>query len=617
MSHIIPHYRSIQQLLQNRTFTIDEYQREYKWDKKHIIELLVDLSNKFKAFYRSGDKTQAVSQYDGYFLGSIIISKRDNTNFLVDGQQRITSLTLLLIYLYREAKYRHYAVDTTIAPLIYSDNLGNPSFNLVINERLTLLESLFYGDDFNIDNKTESVQTMYQRYQDIQEYDLADDLKEAFPHFVYWLLTKVGLIEIETENDNDAYTIFETMNDRGKPLSPIDMLKAFLLAGIKGYDQKYAMNQLWKKETLALSAWNSQLDKERDAVCVKAWFRAQYANSAGSIEKDWEAMGTAFHRWVRDNASSMGLTSSKQYLQFLQLHFPFFFKAYTLILDASTTLIEGLETLYYNAQKEFTWQNTVLLAPLCVNDDSVTVRKKIAITATFLDIWIMRRISNNLTVSYSYVNYPMFLLCKEIRRKSVTDLAELLIQKLETDDVTFSGAPQKNRLGIKNLKLNQFNRRYIYHMLARLTTFIEIKSDKPNLFVSYTRRDAKNPFDIEHIWPDKYSKFSENYKDNESFQHDRNHIAGLLLLPADVNRSLKDKEYSYKVKHYVKQNLLAASFCAETYQHQPKFKKFISESQLPFQSYDVFQPIHQLERRKLIKKLVEQVWSVDRIKELI
>ena len=71
------------------------------------------------------------------------------------------------------------------------------------------------------------------------------------PHFTYWLLTRVGLIEISTDNDSYAYAIFETMNDRGKPLSPVDMLKAYLLApSRRGAGRATQVNQIWKQQVL-------------------------------------------------------------------------------------------------------------------------------------------------------------------------------------------------------------------------------------------------------------------------------------------------------------------------------------------------------------------------------
>ncbi len=180
MSTITPHYRSVQQLLQNQSFAIDEYQRKYKWEKENIDELLSDLRDKFLNYYQTGDATSKVSTYDGYFLGSIIVSKRNGKNYLVDGQQRVTSLTLLLIYLHNAAKEQGLAVAGSIAPLIFSDNLGEPKFNLDIQERLPVIEALFYARDFNPDDKDESLQTMYARYDNIESKDLVGELSEAW-----------------------------------------------------------------------------------------------------------------------------------------------------------------------------------------------------------------------------------------------------------------------------------------------------------------------------------------------------------------------------------------------------------------------------------------------------
>lgn len=194
MSAITPHYRSVQQLLQSQSFSIDEYQREYKWEKENIDELLSDLQAKFFSHYKPDDETPAVSGYGEYFPGSIIVSKRNGKNYLIDGQQRVTSLTLLLICLYRAAEAQGLPVSKTMAPLIFSDNLGQPKFNLDIPERLPVIQALFQGQSYNPDGKDESIQTMYARYGDIEDNDLLAELDDALPHFIYWLLTRVGLI---------------------------------------------------------------------------------------------------------------------------------------------------------------------------------------------------------------------------------------------------------------------------------------------------------------------------------------------------------------------------------------------------------------------------------------
>lgn len=622
MSTITPYYRSVQQLLQSQSFSIDEYQREYKWDKENVDELLADLLDKFTGSYRDGHDTKKVAQYEDYFLGSIIVSKRTGKNYLIDGQQRVTTLTLLLIYLHHAAVEKKLSVVSTLAPLIYSDNLGSPSFNLDIPERLPVIEALFKGEPFTPDGKEESIQTMYARYGDIEARDLVGELNAALAHFIYWLMTKVGLIEISTDNDNYAYAVFETMNDRGKPLSPVDMLKAYLLAPIEDVDKRHGANQVWKQQVLSLISWSGEHEPERDANCIKAWLRAQYADSirdrkASALDRDWELIGSTFHRWVRENRTQLKLGTSEQNLILIQNHFPFFANAYQLVLNAGRRYTPGLEAVFYNAHNEFTWQNTVLLAPLSISDDSDTVRRKIAATATYLDIWLMRRTVNYIRVGYSSTSYTMYNLCKDIRRKPLYELVDILTTKLADDDVTFDGSPSRGRSGIDELHLNQFSRRYIYHLLARLTAFVEKGSGRSDLFDKFTDRTSKNPFDIEHIWANDYSRYQDIFADANEFQSWRNHVASLLLLPADVNRSYQDKSFEDKAPHYAKQNLFAASLTASIYQHQPKFQTFRTEFNLPFKPFNQFGKGEQAERRELVKSLAHLVWSPNRLKEVL
>lgn len=620
MSAITPHYRSVQLLLQSQSFSIDEYQREYKWEKQNIEELLSDLGAKFYSHYRPEDETTAVSTYGEYFLGSIIVSKRNGKNYLIDGQQRVTSLTLLLICLYRQAKARNLPVVQTVAPLIFSDNFGQPKFNLDIPDRLPVIKALFDGQTFSPDGKEESLQTMYARYKDIEENDLLDELGPALPHFLYWLLTRVGLIEIATDNDAYAAAIFETMNDRGKPLSPVDMLKAYLLAPIEDLQIRHQINRVWKKEVLELISWGGEHEVERDANCIKAWLRAHYADTirerkAGAIDKDWELIGTVFHRWVRDNSARLELGKAEPNRKLMEESFPFFGKAYRSILDASKRYTPGLQAVFYNAHNDFTWQNTVLLAPLVETDDDATVKRKIAVTATYLDIWLMRRVVNYIRVGYSSVSYTMWLLCRDIRRKSLTELVSILQKKLDEDEVTFTGSIAKGRTGIKSLVLNQFSRRYIYHLLARITEATELGAGRTESFDKLVNRELKNPFDIEHIWADNYAAVKTLFATEAEFVEWRNHIASLLLLPADVNRSLQDKPFNNKRAHYAKQNFYAASLDASVYLHQPQFNKFAETYQLPFTAFNQFTKDEQLARRELVATLVEQVWSPKRLQE--
>ena len=213
----------------------------------------------------------------------------------------------------------------------------------------------------------------------------------------------------------------------------------------------------------------------------------------------------------------------------------------------------------------------------------------------------------------------MFLLCREIRRKPLTDLIDILDRKLvEEDDVTFEGSPSRGRGGIDQLRISKYSRRYIFHLLARLTAFTEANSGRPlDSFDKFVNRDITNPFDIEHIWADDFQSHDNIFETAQEFEDWRNHVASLLLLPADVNRSLQDKPFPEKASHYAKQNFYAASLFASPYRHQPQFEAFRTTHGLPFQSFESFGKNEQLKRRELIRALVNLVWSPARLKEFL
>jgi len=261
--------RTVSELLKAKKYSIDYYQREYRWETKHITELIEDLANKFFSYYDKKHTLPQVGNYGNYFLGSIVISHKEGENFIVDGQQRLTSLTLLLIYLNNLQKSHPKPVD--VKDLIFSEVYGEKSFNIDIDERTACMEALYSDKKEQIDltDASESVRNLVSRYTDIEENFPEELRQEALPYFIWWLQQKVVLVEIIAFSDEDAYTIFETMNDRGLSLSPTDMLKGYLLANVNGTNNKDQLNELWKERLYDLI----KISKEDEADFFKAWLR--------------------------------------------------------------------------------------------------------------------------------------------------------------------------------------------------------------------------------------------------------------------------------------------------------------------------------------------------------
>src|SRR5437899_1557650 len=263
--------RTIRELLAGRKYSIDYYQREYKWQRKQVAELINDLASKFLESHEEGNERSAVGDYGHYFVGSIIVSDKDGQKFIIDGQQRLTTLTLLLIFL------QHQLDDAEqkgqVADLIFSQKYGKRSFNLDIAERSACMEALYRGDDHADADAVESIVNIRARYADIEDL-FPEELQEAaLPYFVDWLVENVHLVEIVAYSDGDAYSIFETMNDRGLSLTPADMLKGYLLANIADSDRRTRASQAWKERVQALA----DIGKDEDADGIKSWLRSQYA----------------------------------------------------------------------------------------------------------------------------------------------------------------------------------------------------------------------------------------------------------------------------------------------------------------------------------------------------
>ena len=252
-----------------------------------------------------------------------------------------------------------------LAELIFSQKYGKRSFNLDVPERTACMEALYAGDTIDETDQPESVSNILARYQDIEE-KFPNDLSGAtLPYFADWLIENVHLVEITAFSDEDAYTIFETMNDRGLSLTPTDMLKGYLLASITDVDYRTKASEIWKRQIGKLQ----HVGKDEDADGIKAWLRSQHAQTIrerkrGAAPQDFDLIGTEFHRWVRDHEAVLKLSGSSDFARFIDKNFEFYTRQYERLRKAADDLTPGLECVHYNAQNNFTLQYPVLLAPL-------------------------------------------------------------------------------------------------------------------------------------------------------------------------------------------------------------------------------------------------------------
>jgi len=607
MREISGQARTVRELLKDQRYSVDYYQREYRWQLKQVTALLDDLVNQFFEYFSPTDERSDVQKYGHYFLGSIVLSKHQNETYIVDGQQRLTTLTLLLIMLNNRQGDRPDKVK--LDDMIYSEKYGKKNFNIAVPERTPFMESIFKNEIPDTSTASESAQTIVARYQDIDDLFSEEITDAVLPFFCDWLIDNVNLVEITASSDEDAYTIFETMNDRGLSLTPLDMLKGYLLSKINDSDKRTQAAKVWRDTTESLR----RLGKEEDSDAIKAWLRSRYANTVrerkkGSENADFERIGSEFHRWVNENSETIGLRNSEDYFQFIFKDLKFYTSQYERIRKASETYTEGLESLYHVACFNFTLQYPLMLATLSPEDTQETVDEKLNLVCKFLDILLARRAVNYLSMTFASMSYAMFLVMKDIRQKSSEELRSTLYKKLEEQDCNFDGTKDRTRNGFSVFGLNMWSKRYIKVFLARMTDYLEVQSNQASLFASYMA-DGKGRYEVEHIWANHYERHTDEFSNPADFSEIRNRIGDLLLLPKTFNASYGDLPYEDKLPHYFGQNLLAKSLHQNCYTLHPGFRDFSERAGIEFRPHSHFLKADIQERQEIYRKLADEIWN--------
>ena len=220
----------------NYRFEIPEYQRPYAWTTEQTGELLDDL------LHAMGD-VESVSEASPYFLGSIVIIKSgsDPLAQIVDGQQRITTLTILFCVLRELASVNN---KRTLHDYIYAPD--DMFAGIKGHHRLTVrkLDRDFFENNIQqIGRLSDFVARSHAGLSDSRQRILqnARYLLKALTGLdekqrntlMQFLLQRCYLVVVATSNQNSAYRIFSVLNDRGLDLSPTDILKADIIGSLE------------------------------------------------------------------------------------------------------------------------------------------------------------------------------------------------------------------------------------------------------------------------------------------------------------------------------------------------------------------------------------------------
>lgn len=239
----------------SKPFVIPEYQRPYAWTDEQVETLFEDLWD----FTAASGGTE---REGSYFLGSIVsYENEDGEQEIIDGQQRITSLFLLLRAIYTKlvatpASERTAEADNfirKIEPAIWRTNklTGTVDYkNILLTSRVVnndgneILRSILETGRAD-ENAKDNYSKNYRYFQELFDKHSTENPLMVY-QFIYALLNQAILLPITADTQDTALTIFSTLNDRGLPLSDADIFKAKIYNQLEP-DEKKAFIERWKE----------------------------------------------------------------------------------------------------------------------------------------------------------------------------------------------------------------------------------------------------------------------------------------------------------------------------------------------------------------------------------
>lgn len=242
-----------------------------------------------------------------------------------------------------------------------------------------------------------------------------------------------------------------------------------------------------------------------------------------------------------------------------------------------------------------------MLAPLKSTDSQDITRQKINEVARYIEAFTVRRSINFRKFGASSIRYTMYTLVKELRGKDLDSLRSYLQGKLQEMEESWEG--------IVHFRLHGQNRRFVKFLLSRITGFIEQQSGLSTNFSTYYINNGSRPYEVEHIWANKFDEHRDEFEQQHEFENYRNRIGDLVLLPQGTNQSYGDMPYTQKLEHYLKENLLVKSLHPMTYENNPNFIGVAQNLGIEFKPHESFTKLVIDERQKLIQKICEAVWE--------
>ena len=501
-----------------RFYQIPDYQRPYSWDKDNVSDLISDLVTSY-----------INNIEENYFCGSLVLVQGDKGRLdIIDGQQRVTTFTILacvirdLYYDILDEKQKDYIklsiqdkYENTKRKLKF---LTNDKYQLDFEE--TVLKKINFVSNKN-DYEKDFPKNRYLQ----NAHFIRDNIKENFGNFnidvnkfVIWLYEKIVLTTILCPNADSAIRIFNVLNDRGMPLSPIDILKSSLMQRILNEEDKNTFKVSWEAIITKL---------EFDDIAFEDMLNSYLYYKLGdnpSVRIDTELMDI----FKKENKLENPLEIISEIKKFSD--------SYIEILTLKNKYIFCLKYLKHRIY----WTSILASAKFVKYKDFDKLIKYLM--AYYYQNWIAGKTVAN-------IKQTSFNIIKSIKKDdNIDEIVKLMqenLKKYETTNVF------ENELNINN----HYERNWAKPLLILVEYFWTDSQNEQQSFIPLSSK-----LHLEHILPQTTNEFWNNIFTIEQREIWTNSLANLVLLSLRKNIQAQNYDFNSKKEAYFNNDNVATSF---------------------------------------------------------
>ena len=608
---VSPQNENIDTLFSNTTYYIDFYQRQYKWNDVPVKRLLDDVFYKFweehKRFQDSDEESETIiNKYSWYYLNTYVTNIDNSTNktYIVDGQQRLTTLSLILIKLMHLAKQLgEDELRQWISTKIVGWSGKKKNFWMNHDGHLATLNALFNESETIPTDSGITAQNMAANFKVISDRldtELSDG--KVFERFVYYFMFRIIIIKLNVEQTN-VPMVFEVINDRGVRLKPYEILKGKLLGQIdKSELDEQRINELWDGQVEKINKFN---DEGINQFFVY-FLRSKFVNSASNKKFDRE-----YHRAIFTDTGLDLEHSAVNVKRFLKEDFLYYTNLYCKILSYSSSFNRDFKEVYYCKLTDMGQLYMLIMSSCTVNDPQEDEKIKTVsycLDKLFCLLQLQRAHESNAFNQMTYV------INEKIRNKDVSQIPSVfndMILNALRERYSNTEVSSLYNYGYFRETGIDCGKRFIRYFFARIEQFIAENTKmemKHGLYDLVLNTGSTNGFHIEHILAENDQNRGLFNDDPDRFQSERNRLGGLLLLKGKDNISSNNEEYTDKLKSYANTLYWNETLRQDSYKSHLDFTKWIESSGLKFRALDTFGPEELEERQKLLFEIIKQIW---------